>query len=494
MKILKNYEKKIIEYVEFFIVYLLMFGIMLNKHYSVDAYCYSNHSTTQYVGNLELGRIGNYFVFGLFKNINIITYQRYFTFLLIIVLTISARILYDHFRKEIEKEKYMLLLKIGILIMYGNVFMVDFFNYIEMFFAWCCGIVFMTLAVLQIRKQMSVMNMVLMLLFAIVSLNFYQALLGFFVYFGLINIYIINKGRLTVKAFWDSIKVCVCGGLSGIVNILILRILQEIKIISATDRTKNMDVAGLVTNVRNIFKESLDILIDKKGFLPSYLLVAVGLVLYAVVLYILIRKRAHWQEYVYIVLLIISCRIVLYIPHIFASTVWMAPRSVISYWSILSMPCMIIITIVDNEKLNKFASVVAMFIFIVNVVNIQKICLNIISTNRIDEEIAYLIQGEIEYYEEESGQKVEKIIFRNDAIPTWTYRTTEFQAYELCERIYVVPWGCVECINFYNDENYMYESMDDETYSRYYVKDNWDKLNLKEQLVFDGNVMYYVVY
>lgn len=493
-KVLKLKNRKFIGYLEFFIVYLLMYGIMLNRHYSVDSYCYSNHYTTQYMGNLSLGRIGNYFVFGLFKNINIIIYQRYFTLLLIIVLAVSARMLYDHFEINVKNEKSLLILKIGVLIMYGNVFMVDYFNYIEMVLSWCCGIMFMTFAVLQIKNEMSVVNVALMLLFAMISLSFYQAMVGFFVYFGLIDIYMINSGKLTLKAFRDSIKVVLCGGAVGIINILILKVLQKTGIASATDRTESMGITGLIQNARGIFAEALKMLADKRGFLPSYLLLVALFILYVIIVITLIQKRAQWQDYIYIILVLVCCRGVLYLPHFLASTVWMAPRSIISYWSILSMPCLIVATVIENSKMRDIANMTMIILFVVSIINIQKICLNIIVTNRIDEEIAYMFQRKIEEYEETSGQEIQKIIFKNDVSPTWTYRTVEFQAFELCERSYVVPWACVECINFYNDENYIYELMDEETYIRYFKKDNWDELDFQEQLVFDENVAYYVAY
>ncbi len=489
-------EKKnnILGVLEFFIIYFLIFGIMLNRHYSVDSYSYSLNSTTQYKGNLALGRIANYFVFGLFKNINIITFQQIFSFLLIVTLAISARMIYMLYQKNVDNAKCLPLLKLGVLIIYGNVFMVDYFNYIEMFFAWCCGIIFMTVAVIQVKQRMSALNVIIMLGCVVISVSFYQALIGFFVCLALIEVYLLNKGKFSSNALKNSIIVLLCGGAAGIINILALRILQETGQISATNRTERMGISIILSNIKIVFLNAWDLLIDRKGFLPNYLVLIVLLILYMIILKTLIQRKAQWTDYVYIILLIICSRITIYIPHLLSSTIWMAPRSVISYWTILIIPCAIITTIVEKDNLRTIATVFIAMVFLISTYNIQKICSNIISTNRIDEEIAYLIQSKIEKYEEDTGNQIENIVFKNDASPSWTYNSTKFVAFELCERVYVVPWGCVECINYFNNENYNSDFMSEDQYNKYFEKDNWDNLQLEEQIIFDGNTLFYAVY
>ena len=52
----------------------------------------------------------------------------------------------------------------------------------------------------------------------------------------------------------------------------------------------------------------------------------------------------------------------------------------------------------------------------------------------------------------------------------------------------------MEAINYYNNKDYMFILMDDDTFGTLFEKDNWDELNLNEQMVFQGNVSYFVAY
>ena len=110
-----------------------------------------------------------------------------------------------------------------------------------MVLAWCFGYVLVMLALLQIDRNMTIKNWLLMFLFMLMSVSFYQALIGFFVYFALIDIYILNEGKLTKSAFWNSAGVLLCGGGAGIFNIGLLRVLQKIGIAQAESRTEDRD-------------------------------------------------------------------------------------------------------------------------------------------------------------------------------------------------------------------------------------------------------------
>ncbi len=482
------------EYIGFCLFYLIVFAIMLNRHYSIDAFAYSRNSTNAYVGNLNLGRFGNYVVFGLFRNINIVTHQRIFTYILIITLSIVSCTLYIHLKKHIHNLKYDIILKTSVIIVFCNVFMIDFFVYIEMVLAWCFGIVLVMLALLQIDRNMTIKNWLLMFLFMLMSVSFYQALIGFFVYFALIDIYILNEGKLTKSAFWNSAGVLLCGGGAGIFNIGLLRVLQKIGIAQAESRTEDRGLQGILSNIKEICGNIKNLFFNTHGFMPAYMVLIALIIMYGMIIVTLIYRREAWQQYIYIFLLIVCVRGVVYVPHLLASTVWMAPRSIISYWSIFSMPC-IILLVWNVDKLSLcIEGILAVIVMGTNIVNIQMVSENVIATNRLDEQVAYMIQQKIDLYEEKSGQIVDTIYIRNDDNPSYKYKAIDFQQFELCERIYNVSWGCVEAINYYNNKEYITVLMDDASFANRFSKKDWDSLNLDEQMVFDGNSLYFVAY
>lgn len=495
IKKIQGQREKIAVYLQFFVFYLVTFGVMLNRHYSPDSFNYYSHSATHYQGHLLTARVGAYVAAYLFKDINIIKYQIYFVMLLIVVLSACAAMIYNHYIRWMQEDsRHRALLKIAIAIMFGNVYMTDLFHFPEALPPMACGILFMTIAVLQVEPGMSVKKMMLMLLFATISLNCYQVTLGFFVFFALANIFIIYEGNLTTNAFWDSIKALFCGGAAGLSNIILLRVLQSTGVIALESRTASVGLDGVLKNAKQIVNEACRLFQDPWRFLPKYVLLTVLLLLFALMFAALWKRKLPWQNCLYIVLVIIACRSTLFLPHLLASAVWMAPRSIVSYWSLIAIPCVVLAVHASNERIKDLTLIIMSIFVVIQILSIQKIGVNIISNNRLDQEISYMIQDRIEEYEKESGKQIETILFRNDYSPVHVYHSIDFAAFEMALREYTVSWGCVEMINYFNEEHYGLGIMDDEAFFKYFVKQNWDCLNLEEQLVFDGNTAYYVVY
>lgn len=147
--------------------------------------------------------------------------------------------------------------------------MIDFFYFPEAIPPMACGILFMTLAVLQVASNMTIRRTLFIILFMTISLNCYQVTLGFFCFFALIDIYSYNKGKLTVSAFRDSIVVLFGGCLPGVYNVILLRVFQNMGIVALESRTQSVGLEGWVLNAKMIFKGAYDIFKDSWGFLPK---------------------------------------------------------------------------------------------------------------------------------------------------------------------------------------------------------------------------------
>lgn len=498
MKIILQAKWDIVtNFCQIFTFFLIEFGIMLNRHYSLDSFTYSNSSAIKYKGHLLTARVGAYVAAFLFKDIDITKHQIWFAGLLILTITFSAAIIYNHYIQWTSDDKRKrFLLKMAIAVMYGNVYMIDFFHFPEALPPMIFGILFMTLAVRQILPDMSVKNFLKMTVFMIISLNCYQVTLGFFTFFALTNVFLINKGILTKKAFINSFKIVILGDFTaGATNVILLRVLQKTGVVAPIGRTEVVGVEGWISNATQIVREAYYLFKDVGNFLPPRSIFIMVLLLYTLVIVTLWNMKASWGSCLYIFLMVLICRGMVFAPHLLASEVWLAPRSIISYWSIISIPCVVLVVLANRDTIKNMALVFMFAFCLINVLSIQRIGINMISRNRIDEEISYLIQSKIVDYENTSGMKINTISFRNDMNPSWYYRSSDFGAYELGQRGYTAAWSCsVDMINYFNEENYSHIKMDDETFRNYFDKENWDYLDLDEQLTFDGNVAYFVAY
>lgn len=96
---LQKHKEKIFTFIQFLFFYLIGFGIMFNRHYSPDSYLYYRNSSLHYKAHLITARIGAYLAAFLFKDVNIIVYEKFFILLLIVTLTISSTVVFHHYLK-----------------------------------------------------------------------------------------------------------------------------------------------------------------------------------------------------------------------------------------------------------------------------------------------------------------------------------------------------------------------------------------------------------
>lgn len=488
-----------IKFIYLLLFYLLVYGIMLIRHYSADSFAYNMDPLKNNEGNLALGRIGDYFInkIVVFLGGNYVKHQFAFVLFLIIVLAIVSNGIYEHYLKCIAKELTLAqerLLKASIVLMFCNVFLMEWFIFVEMTFIWGISLLFMLFAVLQIRKNFTIKRMLYSTVLIAVSVSFYQATIGFYVFFALMTVYILNQGNLNKKSFLDSVKVMICGAIGGGFDLAFIKVMQSFGWVAVTSRTESMTLKMLIDNILSIFYNFNEWLCTTHGLLPKGVIVVCALAIYALLIRCLKIKKAGIGEWVYIILLIIVSNIMVYLPHLMTSTIWMAQRTIASFFVIISLPA-IVISIKSEKVADLVIGFVAMAILIgINVWKILCISSNVIASNRIDEEISYAIYNKIMEYEVESGQAVKTISICKDSNTTWGNRSIEYVCMDTNLRVFNVAHSGVQCINYYNGTGYKSVPISESAYNKYFSGKDWDYLDLDEQLVFEGNVAYFVSY
>ena len=147
-----------------------------------------------------------------------------------------------------------------------------------------------------------------------------------------------------------------------------------------------------------------------------------------------------------------------------------------------------------GQKIQKLSIVTFLIFLIINIRQIEEISVDVIASNKIDEEISYLIQDEIQKYEMQNNTKIKNISLVNDINPHWGYNAIEYVCFDTNLRSYVVNWGGVDCINYYNKTEYKSVEMNENIYETHFSGKNWDFLDLDEQMVFQGDTLYMVSY
>ena len=337
----------------------------------------------------------------------------------------------------------------------------------------------------------------------------------------------------------ENFKVLSVAGLASMCSVIELKLLQSLKIIYVSSRTGTINSETLLQNFRQLYQIIIKtILPTANRTYPDYILPIFILMIFTVLIFLMLKKHVSFQKYIYVpafyltrmdiikelanaypselsggenrraaiasinapitIQVFFISRLSVYAPHIVATSIWPAQRSLLSFWSILSFP-LLFIEYWRGINLKKTLGFFIALILCVNIACIVKMEVALLSTNKIEQEISYLIQSRINKYENETGNKIKTIIFRNDDRPTWSYKSPGYSAYNFAIRTYAPSWGAgISLINYFNNRSYNRRQMTPEEFNELFVKKfnkrNWDILDLNEQLIFSGEECYMISY
>ena len=126
--------------------------------------------------------------------------------------------------------------------------------------------------------------------------------------------------------------------------------------------------------------------------------------------------------------------------------------------------------------------------------------------NAMDKYEARCIQEAISEYEDESGMEITTIAVHRPGFIHYTYpEQTSVYVYTLfAHRMFYDSWSDVNLLNCLYGKHYKRIDMDElytDTYDSYqkFITSHWegkywDRLNIDEQIIFEGNTMYWSLY
>ena len=360
---------------------------------------------------------------------------------------------------------------------------------------WGLAVLFMTLAVARIDEKMSLKSMILIYLLEVISLSFYQATLGYFITFGLLFCLIQCKCEINKESVLRAIKVIIIGALASATNIIYLRAVQWMGIVAVKNRTESISFFQIFENLKKIFLPLKNWLFNANGLLPDYSVLVVFIITYILFIIWNIKCVKCLKKSIFFCFIIVVSFGCVIAPHIMTSSLWMAQRTIVCFFNIISLPWMIMVL---EEKKDSFLIKSGVFLLmcflLVNIVKIQSVAANVIATNKIDAEIAFSIQHMIEKYQEESGNTIKNVCFVKDSNVRTGYKSTDYTAiYDTNRKAFSVEWSAVNCLNYYNGTNYIQVEPDYELVAEQIGKD-WQALDLPEQMIYDGDTVYIITY
>lgn len=496
MKLRKYRMDALIIYILYFVTYACMYV----WHYATDTiYALTNADIFGKGINYSTGRFGCEVVFSIARFFNM-DYEKSFVFLITIMIltfaffsTITSIHIQDLLNVDSIVSKCIII--IALVLVFANVFAQEWFVFWECSFQWVFCVLFLSLAILQIKKVMKVKNYIFSFVFLTLGLGFYQAILPIFLILGCTIIYLKNDGILKVKAFIETAMIVIIGGLSSIVNLLSIKIFQILGLAYVTSRTENINISLIIKNLKTFIYVLIDMVRNAFGFYPKHLFALLSLVLIiGSVVNIVKHKEKIFNKFCYMFLLIIFSIFSVFIPHLFTTSLWLVQRSLVAFWTVASMLILVYWkTSYENIIVIKVGIVTATIMLLANFAMIQNIEMNLVVCNTIDQQNAIVIQEKIQEYEEATGKEIKFIAVMYDENVTYTNPAAKYRYCDTNRAFLTTSWSDVASINYFNKKNYIKVEMPKEIYIQYSSKD-WDYFDPNEQLYFNEDTMYLIVY
>lgn len=498
------------------VLFFAIYGIMLIPRFSTDSYStyfFTSDGFNAFVGS---GRTGTWLLYrGLLAlGINPVALSPVFTAAFILAVAWSAAVLLSllkpYFSSPSPDWLTVLLLESGIVLAYANIYFAEFYFFSDVALMYTFAVFFLTLALILFFHRNQLIGAILAAVCLCCSLSFYQAFLGFFIIFGSMVILLRHgvpgarwKNQEAKPLLLDLLRLVIVGGGSSAANVLVLNRLAGAGL--AMDKNASLRVADIFNSIRQVAGQLRRYY--PMGY-PSYLtgVSKIIFVLSGPALLCLLagsfaltrRSRKHYPLFpAAITLVVLFCGFLsVFAPHFISKSVWMTPRTISSFFAVFTVMAIVIgCNYSRNGKTPPWAgTAVVLLLLIVNIAGIQGIALDQIQVNRQDKAEAEEIVRRIQEYESESGQRVDTICWGQDGGYTWTYPEIKYTFMDMNVRAGARSWSLIDCISYYAGRRFNSEAMPDEVWASYFLWQEWDSFRPEEQIRFEGNKMYLMVY
>lgn len=486
-------------FVNFIYFLLLTQTFIFNQHFSTDDYYtfFDQQGIAKDVivksFRLPLG-IG-YYILSLL-NINVVRYQVFFGFLMIIIFSICIAVISNLLIKE-RKDVNIYLFNAGSSILIGNVFLSEWLNFALAYLQWTFAVLFMTLALFFFCKDYNrKKNLVLSDFFLILAIGNYQMIVCCFVTVVLGYIMLMEENKI-MNIVRNVIVLFLNVAISVVLSITLTKVVCNITGIGSEQGRINMSWAGSIDVIKAYVKQIKLVWIDGLYITPRYFISFCFLI---ICLFFILEmfNREKIKNAFYKIFLMFSCVIILHLiilsSQITQGFCWLSVRVMLPIFGCFSL---IIwqLAINVNEWLKKVYIVGIALFLLINIYLTQVQGTNLIKTNSIDKVYFKSVAEKIERYEENTGNKIRNVGIIKDSYCEYKY--SDYLRYvpysELQERALVREWSDITALRYYTGYDLQRIDVPQEVVKRIEGID-WRFINLEEQIIFEGQNMYLIVF
>ena len=477
-----------ITFIIIFAITLIVFYNFISMHYATDTYNIINRGYTDYALKYSLndGRPVMCLISLLADFINL-PIETYIITLTVIALAISCvtviklKNIFINFCEDKNLKNEIILL----IISYVTIFN---FAYLEnMYFAECAvmalSILLYTIAanIFANSEKYRYLKSIGLIILAVLC---YQGTVSYFI--GLVFVLTLIKNNGIDKKIFKDVFI------SGIIIVIgVLINLLQIKISGLfLDMTQSRmgSLANIFDNLQYICNNIINILINTFNLFPKYLL----LIYFAVILGVSLIGKENQKKSINVLLIIILCIVVTYIPNLLTKAAFGTGRMAFSIGASAGLSLIYIwSTYKKNSSLKILIIIVAITYLIITIGNYVYIMSEHKKVNEQDKEESLEIGKLIKDYEETNKTEIKNICFLYDKEARIWHDNITCKT-SICYRAIYPEWSRTGLINYYNNRNFI--ELENAKGKYYQVKeDEGQKVFNENELMFENDTVYIYV-
>ena len=421
--------------------------------------------------------------------------QRLVQFLSILLFSIDATAVVFFFDRHGFHWKGMrvLFLVPFALICFLNPFSVQQFVYPGT--TWGIGILMAILAADFFLKRRYVRSAI----FLFLAMTTYQSYYAVFLILTLTGLYMTHEGKWSKACFLRMAGAFFCVAGVAVLCLLPVKIMSWTGVIASEVKQTSFAATDLWSKAKRIAHIALYFPLYlygqwKYGLYPLLMSAFVLLGLAA-----LWRKGVKWYHWVLLVLVVVANYACVFCFAVITD-VYFPQRIVFTvFWALASAGLLLFFLCKDSswKWLTPCMWFCTALCLLGNIFYTQVSITDYYISRSLDKEYVYSVQYEIEKYEAETGNTVEKIAVDTDEAPLYfQYRDLQLSYASLvyCGRTMYDFWADVEFLNLITHTSYKEIDMPQAKYDEYFAGKDWETYDPQQQLVFEGNTLYWCVY
>ena len=507
---------KIKRFIYSFVLLFLFYSICLNHSFTSDQvgawnYAHGKVSLTGIASTLVGGRFMSAIlsvVGWLFSKIGVTVYQNQYVFKLIIIAVAAYAVykMYELFSPFLNsKIKSVVMLSI-LAVSFANPYYVETFVYTG--FEWSVGLLLAVWSVYLFKDKKYVRSALVVFL----AITTYQSYVVIFLILTTVYIYLKNDAKSKKTAWISYLRMLLIAGIPAVADILIVKISVAVMNFVNADKIASGSMAqtsevkpvvmstGIAHRIYLMCAAYFGSTCTCFGMLPFGIIFIMIALMIIISLIYMFRHGKKWNELLYYVL--ISAMVNAYPVAIYfvmgGESLGIVCRVVWPIFMTIAMMILITIYIIDDDKWLNSVIIVFSCFMLVNIYCTQTTAMDFFISNKLDANEMNQIEAEIERYETSSGNKIEYIetAYTDNALENDYSQLLcqDYQTWTFHRKTTHNSWSTVELLNYVTGENYQKKDMNKTVYNKCFAGKTWNEFIPEEQLVFDGNTMYWAIY